>query len=257
MQPPAEDKGGEEANKRCVIGDQPRIGRHDAEPHQPLAAEIKDRGDRRSQDGRDEIPTHQQACDTIQHSPQKAADMQDIGHQLDDQGYSIEQQQDIEEPQMGQGEGGHRQTRRRRGRRAMTGRRRIGGDGNGDDGSHDQRPEDGQRQGDALKPIADKAGDALLLQHQAREETGQHKEGRHAEHVDDIEQQGQAGVVRRVLDQPDLRFKKRHGRVQGDPQQQGKGPHRVKIVPARRWHSGSDRHEILPLTAPSPNVEGR
>lgn len=61
---------------------------------------IKGGKGRQDQDGTDQIGTRQEADDSVKHPAQNAADMQHVGHQLEDDGAAIEPQQGIKEPQV-------------------------------------------------------------------------------------------------------------------------------------------------------------
>ncbi len=90
---------------------------------------------------------------------------------------------------MGQRESVDIESRRgRRGRGRRSRRRHVGDDHDGDDRGHDDRPEDDQWNGQALQAVGGEAPDTALFDHQVSEEARHDEEGRHAEHMDDVEQ---------------------------------------------------------------------
>ena len=175
-------------DRRGEIGDQRGVRRRNPEPGQPGRHDVERRAGRRGQRQGRERALHNSRDDPVDAGAEASGPVQQGDQTTDAQSHRVEQQQHIEEPQVGQREGRETRIRRRRRQRTAVRRHHRAPDGHRDDRGEQDRPADHQRHGDPLQPVDDEPLGPAPVEGQMREEAGDQEEGGHPKGVQQVEQ---------------------------------------------------------------------
>ncbi len=201
MHEPAECKRRAEADDRGHLRYQATVGSGNAAEQRDPLVEPEHREQRRREHERRDVAVEQRVYARVEHCAHAPGRVELQEHAAYREQQHVEDDEVVEEPQMGERERTGGRSRRildggcERGIRAA----RDAPDQRGDRQRHQDDPAHEQRREDSLGAVCDEAARAAPLDHEAREQPGDHEERGHAPGVDQEEQGAERRALRHVV----------------------------------------------------------